>query len=89
MVIATGRSQRQVTAMAEHLLEKLKKAGAPEVSIEGRQRGDWVLIDAGDIIVHLFRPEVREFYDLEKMWGVELAPSNVVQVGGENGRATA
>ncbi len=67
MIIATGRSQRQVGAMAEHLLEKLKQAGC-KVAIEGQARGDWVLIDAGDVIVHLFRPEVRAFYDLERMW---------------------
>ncbi|MEM7223588.1 MAG: ribosome silencing factor [Pseudomonadota bacterium] len=72
MVIATGRSQRQVGAMADHLLEKLKAQGVKGVSIEGKQRCDWVLIDAGDVIVHLFRPEVRAFYNLEKMWGLEL-----------------
>jgi len=67
MVIATGRSQRQVGAMADHLMHKLKQAGF-RVSVEGMQQGDWVLIDGGDIIVHLFRPEVRAFYNLEKMW---------------------
>ena len=72
MVIAGGRSTRQVGAMAEHLQQKLKAAGAPRVSVEGRQRCDWVLIDAGDVIVHLFRPEVRAFYNLEKMWGLAL-----------------
>ncbi len=69
MVIASGRSQRQVGAMAEHLMEKLKRLGLA-VSIEGMAQGDWVLIDAGDIVVHLFRPEVRSFYNLERMWGV-------------------
>lgn len=72
MVIATGRSQRQVSAMAEHLLENLKAAGQKGVSIEGRAQGDWVLIDAGDVIMHLFRPEVRDFYNLEKMWEIDL-----------------
>ena len=72
MVIASGRSQRQVGAMAEHLREKLKAAGLPSVPMEGAQRCDWVLIDAGDVIVHLFRPEVRSFYNLEKMWGLDL-----------------
>ena len=72
MVIASGRSQRQVGAMAEHLREKLKAAGVGRISVEGLQRCDWVLIDAGDVIVHLFRPEVREFYNLEKMWGLAL-----------------
>ena len=71
MVIASGRSQRQVGAMAEHLHEKLKKE-LGKVSVEGATRCDWVLIDGGDVIVHLFRPEVRAFYTLEKMWGAEL-----------------
>lgn len=72
MVIATGTSQRQVSAMAEHLLEKLKAAGQKGVSVEGRSQGDWVLIDAGDVVLHLFRPEVRAFYNLEKMWGIDM-----------------
>ena len=72
MIIATGRSARQVGAMADHLLEKLKAAAVGPVQIEGRTQGDWVLIDAGDVIVHLFRPEVRAFYGLEKMWGDEM-----------------
>ncbi len=72
MVIATGRSNRQVSAMAEHLREKLKAAGLSRVSVEGAARADWILIDSGDVIVHLFRPEVRAFYSLEKMWGEEL-----------------
>lgn len=72
MIIASGRSGRQVGAMAEHLREKLKAAGAASVDVEGMPQADWVLIDAGDIVVHLFRPEVRSFYNLEKMWGVEL-----------------
>jgi nicotinate-nucleotide adenylyltransferase len=66
MVIASGRSARQVTALAEHLIEALPKR---RVSVEGRAQGDWVLIDAGDVIVHLFRPEIRAYYNLEKMWG--------------------
>jgi ribosome-associated protein len=73
MIIASGRSQRQVGAMAEHLREKLKAEGFGSVSVEGARRCDWVLIDAGDIIVHLFRPEVRAFYSLEKMWGFDLS----------------
>ena len=68
MVVASGRSARQVGAMADHLSERLKKAGVAGVRIEGRTNGDWVLLDAGDIIVHLFRPEVRAFYNIEKMW---------------------
>jgi ribosome-associated protein len=71
MVIASGRSQRQVGAMAEHLQVKLKPLVGP-VSVEGAQRCDWVLIDGGDVIVHLFRPDVRDFYNLEKMWAPEL-----------------
>ena len=71
LVIASGRSQRQVGAMAEHLQEKLKKE-LGRVSVEGATRCDWVLIDGGDVIVHLFRPEVRAFYNLEKMRGAEL-----------------
>ena len=82
MIIASGRSTRQVAAMAQHLIEELKSAGVKGISVEGLSRGDWVLVDAGDIIVHLFRPEVREFYGLEKMWGSELAESGrTVQVG--------
>ena len=72
MIVASGRSARQVGAMADHLLEKLKAAGVGPVQIEGRTQSDWVLIDAGDVIVHLFRPEVRAFYGLEKMWGDDM-----------------
>lgn len=68
MVICTGTSQRHIAAMAEHLRERLKAAGVGKLAIEGLPQGDWVLIDGGDIIVHVFRPEVRTFYDLEKMW---------------------
>ena len=72
MVIASGTSQRQISAMADHLIVKLKKARLPKLSVEGRPRSDWVLIDASDVIVHLFRPGVRSFYNIEKMWGLEL-----------------
>lgn len=72
MVIASGRSTRQVGAMAEHLRERLKAAGCAGVAVEGAARCDWVLIDGGNVIVHLFRPEVRAFYNLEKMWGGPL-----------------
>lgn len=68
MVIASGRSNRHVSAIADHLLRELKTSGYGTARVEGRESADWVLIDAGDIIVHLFRPEVREFYALEKMW---------------------
>jgi ribosome silencing factor RsfS/YbeB/iojap len=72
MVIATGLADRQITAMATHLQEKLHEAGVGRVPVEGAGGSDWVLIDAGDIVVHLFKPEARELYALEKMWGVEL-----------------
>jgi len=68
MVICSGRSTRQVSAMAEKLTDKLKKTFRVICKVEGKAQGDWVLIDAGDVIVHIFRPEVREFYQLEKMW---------------------
>jgi ribosome-associated protein len=68
MVVASGRSHRHVAAVAEHLLKALKENGLRDARVEGLSGADWVLIDAGDIIVHLFRPEVREFYNLEKMW---------------------
>ena len=69
MVIASGTSQRHVATMAVHLREKFKAAGMSEVPLEGAEQNDWLLIDGGDIIVHLFRPEIREFYGLEKIWG--------------------
>ena len=68
MVIASGRSTRQVSAMSEKLVEKLKAEFGVNARVEGKDAGDWVLIDTGDVIVHVFRPEVREFYQLEKMW---------------------
>ncbi|MBC8269749.1 MAG: ribosome silencing factor [Rhodospirillaceae bacterium] len=72
MVIASGTSQRHVGAMAENLRKKIKQGGIKTVSVEGQTQCDWVLIDAGDVIIHLFRPEVREFYNIEKMWGIPL-----------------
>ncbi len=71
MVIASGRSHRHVSAMCDHLARRLKEAGLGSVRIEGLPHCDWVLIDAGDVVVHLFRPEVRTFYNLEKMWSVD------------------
>jgi ribosome-associated protein len=68
MVIASGRSHRHVAAVADHLLKALKDAGLGTARVEGLAGADWVLIDSGDIIVHVFRPEVRDFYNLEKMW---------------------
>lgn len=68
MVIASGRSSRQVASIAEKLVDRLKHEAGRGARIEGKETGDWVLIDADDVIVHVFRPEVREFYQLEKMW---------------------
>jgi len=68
MVIASGKSTRKVTSIADRLTERLKRDLGQLCSIEGKSAGDWILIDAGDVIVHIFRPEVREFYQLEKMW---------------------
>ena len=74
MIIASGRSHRHVGAIADGLLRDLKSAGVKNPRVEGQQNGDWVLIDIGDIIVHLFRPEVRDFYNLEKMWMLPVLP---------------
>jgi ribosome silencing factor RsfS/YbeB/iojap len=72
MVVATGLADRQISAMATHLVEKLAETGIKRVQIEGATGSDWVLIDAGDIVVHLFKPDSRALYALEKMWGPEL-----------------
>ena len=72
MVIATGLADRQITAMATHLEEKLSELGVKRVQIEGSGGSDWVLMDAGDIVVHLFKPDARELYALERMWGKDL-----------------
>ena len=77
MVIATGTSQRHLAAMAQNLLERLKAAGLTGLSAEGRGPSDWILIDAGDVIVHLFKDELRRFYDLEKLWGGALSEAPV------------
>jgi ribosome-associated protein len=71
MIVASGRSHRHVGAMADHLLRVLKEEGYGRARVEGLPHCDWVLIDAGDVIVHLFRPEVRAFYNIEKIWSVE------------------
>jgi ribosome-associated protein len=73
MVVTSGRSNRHVGAVADHLLEDLARAGVPDARVEGLPHCDWVLIDAGDVIVHVFRPEVRAFYNLEKMWTASRA----------------
>ncbi|HEX2594612.1 MAG TPA: ribosome silencing factor [Rhizomicrobium sp.] len=70
IVIASGRSSRHVASIADHLARKLKDAGYGTRPVDGASQGDWVLVDAGDIIVHIFRPEVRDYYDLEGMWSV-------------------
>lgn len=74
MIIATGRSDRHVGAVADQVHKKLKDEGHSGVRMEGQPQCDWVLIDTGDIIVHVFRPEVREFYNLEKMWALDRTP---------------
>ena len=77
MVIASGRSARQVVALAEHLYEVLSPR--IRISVEGKTQGDWVLIDASDVIVHLFRPETRVYYNLEKLWGEALPDSEAAR----------
>ncbi len=77
MIIASGRSARQVASLAEHAVTALKRAGDSDLRVEGLPQADWVLIDAGDLIVHLFRPEVRSFYNLEKLWGADPGPEAV------------
>ena len=80
MVVASGTSSRQVAAMAEHIEFKLKKHKIAILGLEGIRQADWVLIDANDVIVHLFRPEVREFYGLERMWADDVA-EEIITVG--------
>ncbi|WP_417316767.1 ribosome silencing factor [Emcibacter sp.] len=77
MIIASGRSNRQVASLADHVVQTVKENGFGSCKVEGLDKADWVLIDAGDIIVHLFRPEVRAFYNLEKMWMPDFTPDNV------------
>ena len=72
MVIASGTSSRHVTSMADHVVQRLKDQGFETRAAEGLPQADWVLIDAGDVVVHLFRPEVRAFYNLEKMWSADI-----------------
>ncbi|MCB2061976.1 MAG: ribosome silencing factor [Novosphingobium sp.] len=69
MIVASGRSSRQVTAIAQKLAERIKQSGLAMPRLEGLPAADWVVVDAGDVVVHLFRPEVRSFYNLERMWG--------------------
>ena len=78
MVIASGRSTRQVAAIADNLYRKLKHATSDGCKLEGMEKADWVLLDAGNIIVHVFRPEVRSFYNLEKMWAADFTPDKMM-----------
>ena len=73
MVVTSGRSNRHVSAVADQVVKALREAGFSKPRVEGLPHADWVLVDAGDVIVHIFRPEVREFYNLEKMWAVDFA----------------
>lgn len=72
MIIASGRADRHVSAIADRILEALKHAGLSDIHVEGQEQGHWVLIDTLDILIHLFRPDVREYYNLEKMWSAPL-----------------
>ena len=80
MIIGTGASSRQVAAMADHIEFKLKKAGIAIMGKEGIQQADWVLLDTAEVIVHIFRPEVRDFYALERMWTQTASTDEVVRV---------
>ena len=82
MVVASGASSRQVAAMAEHLEFKLKQEKVDILGLEGLRQADWVLLDANDVIVHIFRPEVRDFYGLERMWVNDMS-AEIVKVGGD------
>ena len=75
MIVTSGRSNRHVGALADYVLKDLKSAGHKSLGVEGQEAGDWVLIDVGDVILHIFRPEVRAFYNLEKIWSVPLPES--------------
>jgi len=83
MIIASGSSGRQIMAMSDHVEEKLKKMGAAILGREGKSQGDWIVIDAIDVVIHLFRPEVREFYGLERMWIADAA-DEVMTVGADS-----
>ena len=72
MIIASGTSPRHVSALADYVVDVFQKAGCKHVNVEGKEGGEWVLVDAGDIIVHIFKPDVRANYNLEKMWSVAL-----------------
>lgn len=78
MIVASGRSNRHVGAIADHLMRDMKAAGYGTAAVEGLPHCDWVLIDTGDLIIHIFRPEVREFYNLEKMWSADVDADQVI-----------
>jgi len=82
MVVASGTSSRQVAAMAEHLEFKLKQEKVGILGLEGLRQADWVLLDANDVIVHIFRPEVRDFYGLERMWADDMS-AEIVKIGSD------
>jgi ribosome-associated protein len=75
LIVASGRSARHVGALADHVMRKLKDSGVKDVRVEGVPNCDWVLVDAGDVVVHLFRPEVRSFYNIEKIWAASPGPT--------------
>lgn len=79
LIVASGRSARHVSALADHVMRKLKEFGVKDIHVEGLPHADWVLVDAGDVVVHLFRPEVRGFYNIERIWtggpGPDTLPS--------------
>ena len=77
MVVASGRSARHVSALADHVMRRLKEKGFGLAQAEGMTQGDWVLIDAGDVVIHVFRPEVRQFYRLEKMWSADIPADQI------------
>ena len=78
MIVASGRSTRHVGAIADYLIRDMKAAGYGTASVEGLPHCDWVLIDTGDLIIHIFRPEVREFYNLEKMWSADVDAESTI-----------
>lgn len=82
MFVVTGTSSRHIVAMASKLKDRLSVRGLKNIRIEGTERADWVVLDLGDVIVHLFRPEVRSFYNIEKMWGTPMAAAHLDVVGG-------
>ncbi len=82
MVVASGSSRRHIMTLADHVTEHLKEVGVPPLSVEGKELGDWVLVDAGDVIVHIFRSEIREMYNLEKMWAVPVPDADALAEAG-------